>query len=83
MSLLKNAPIDFQEEMLEVTLMNKSAQKRGKWEPVLRNSLNNKAEHMEIDTLTFFVTDELDYNMINIWRSFICDREEIITFQLQ
>lgn len=83
MSLSKKAPTDFQEEMLEVTLMNKSAQKRGEWEPVLRHSLNNKAEHMEIDTLTFFVTDELDYNTINIWRSFICDREEIITFQPQ
>lgn len=55
--------------MLEVSLMNKSAQKRGEWEPVLRHSLNNKAEHMNIDTLTFFVADELDYNTINIWRA--------------
>lgn len=55
--------------MLEVTLMNKSAQKRGEWEPVLRHSLNNKANHMDIDTLTFFVADELDYNTINIWRA--------------
>lgn len=55
--------------LLEVTLMSKTAQKRGEWEPVLRHSLNNKAEHMNIDTLTFFVADELDYNTINIWRA--------------
>ena len=55
--------------MLEVTLMNKAAQKKGEREPVLRHSLNNKAKHMEIDTLTFFIADELDYNTINIWRA--------------
>lgn len=55
--------------MLEVTLMNSSAQKRGEWEPVLRHSLNNKAEHMEEDTFTFFIANELDYNTINIWRA--------------
>ena len=55
--------------MLEVTLMNKTAQKKGEREPVLRHSLNNKAKHMEIDTLTFFIADELDYNTINIWRA--------------
>jgi len=55
--------------MLEVTLMNSSAQKRGEWEPVLRHSLNNKADHMDVDTFTFFIADELDYNTINIWRA--------------
>lgn len=55
--------------MLEVTLMNSSAQKRGEWEPVLRHSLNNKAEHMDLETFTFFIADELDYNTINIWRA--------------
>lgn len=55
--------------MLEVTLMNKSAQKRGEWEPVLRHSLNNKAKHMEVENYTFFIADELDYNTINIWRA--------------
>lgn len=55
--------------MLEVTLMNKQAQKRGEWEPVLRHSLNLKAENKDKETVTFFVADELDYNTINIWRA--------------
>lgn len=55
--------------MLEVTLMNKAAQKRSEWEPVLRHSLNNKALNMNKDVFTFFVADELDYNTINIWRA--------------
>lgn len=55
--------------MLEVTLMNKQAQKRGEWEPVLRHSLNLKAENDPKDTITFFIADELDYNTINIWRA--------------
>lgn len=55
--------------MLEVTLMNKQAQKRGEWEPVLRHSLNLKAASEPKDTITFFVADELDYNTINIWRA--------------
>lgn len=55
--------------MIEVTLMNKQAQKRGEWEPVLRHSLNLKAENSDKETLTFFVADELDYNTINIWRA--------------
>lgn len=55
--------------MLEVTLMNKQAQKRGEWEPVLRHSLNLKAESEPKETLTFFIADELDFNTINIWRA--------------
>lgn len=55
--------------MLEVTLMNKQAQKRGEWEPVLRHSLNLKADNEPKETITFFVADELDYNTINIWRA--------------
>lgn len=55
--------------MLEVTLMNKQAQKRGEWEPVLRHSLNLKAANEPKETLTFFIADELDYNTINIWRA--------------
>ena len=55
--------------MLEVTLMNKQAQKRGEWEPVLRHSLNLKAESEPKGTITFFIADELDYNTINIWRA--------------
>lgn len=55
--------------MLEVTLMNKAAQKRGEWEPVLRHSLNNKALNSGKESFTFFIADELDYNTINIWRA--------------
>ena len=55
--------------MLEVTLMNKSAQKRGEWEPVLRHSINNKAAKSPKEAYTFFIADELDYNTINIWRA--------------
>ena len=38
--------------MLEATLMNKQAQKRGEWEPVLRHSLNLKAANEEKETMT-------------------------------
>ncbi len=55
--------------MLEATLMNKQAQKRGEWEPVLRHSLNLKAANEPTETITFFIADELDYNTINIWRA--------------
>ena len=55
--------------MLEVSLMNKQAQKRGEWEPVLRHSLNLKAANINKEFITFFVADELDYNTINIWRA--------------
>jgi hypothetical protein len=55
--------------MLEVTMMNKQAQKRGEWEPVLRHSLNLKASSEPKETVTFFVADELDYNTVNIWRA--------------
>lgn len=63
--------IDYDKEsiMLEVTLMNKTAQKRGEWEPVLRHSLNNKAAKEGKESLTFFIADELDFNTINIWRA--------------
>lgn len=55
--------------MLEVTLMNKQAQKRGEWEPVLRHSLNLKAANESKETITFFIADELDPNTVNIWRA--------------
>ena len=55
--------------MLEVTLMNKQAQKRGEWEPVLRHTLNLKAANEPKPSITFFIADELDYNTVNIWRA--------------
>lgn len=54
--------------MLEVTLMNKHAQKRGEWEPVLRHSIN-LAIDSDKPTATLFLADELDNNTINIWRA--------------
>ena len=55
--------------MLEVTLMNASAQKRGEWEPVLRHSINLNAETEQKTVITLFIADTLDYNTINIWRA--------------
>lgn len=54
--------------MLEVTLMNKGAQKRGEWEPVLRHAANLSIES-DKKTLSLFIADELDSNTINIWRA--------------
>lgn len=55
--------------LIEVTLMNKQAQKRGEWEPVLRHSINLKADNEDKETTTLFIADELDNNSINIWRA--------------
>ena len=55
--------------MLEATLMNASAQKRGEWEPVLRHAINLTAEAYPQRVFTLFIADELDYNTINIWRA--------------
>lgn len=55
--------------MLEVTLMNKQAQKRGEWEPVLRHAANLTIESAPKPVTTLFIADELDENTINIWRA--------------
>lgn len=55
--------------MLEVTLMNKQAQKRGEWEPVLRHATNLTIEEYPKRVTTLFIADELDENTINIWRA--------------
>ncbi|HJB08583.1 MAG TPA: AlwI family type II restriction endonuclease [Candidatus Enterocloster faecavium] len=59
--------------MLEATLMNQNSQKRGEWEPVLRHSINLKAEEEAAGTgrevTTFFIADRFDYNTINIWKA--------------
>ena len=55
--------------MLEVTLMNKQAQKRGEWEPVLRHATNLTIDESPKQVTTIFVADELDANTINIWRA--------------
>lgn len=55
--------------MLEATLMNEAAQRRGEWEPVLRHSLNNQALNMEKEVYTFFIANSFDFNTTNIWRA--------------
>lgn len=49
--------------------MNKQAQKRGEWEPVLRHTTNLTIEKAPKKVQTLFVADELDPNTINIWRA--------------
>lgn len=62
--------------LIEATLMNAQNQKRGEWEPVLRHSVNLKAEEDYNNTnrqvTTFFIANELDYNTINIWKAVSC-----------
>lgn len=55
--------------MLEVTLMNSQAQKRGEWEPVLRHATNLTVDESPRDVTTLFIADQLDENTINIWRA--------------
>lgn len=55
--------------MLEVTLMNRQAQRRGEWEPVLRHATNLTVDEHPRDVTTLFIADELDDNTINIWRA--------------
>ena len=63
--------VDYDDHMvlLEATLMNPSAQKRGEWEPVLRHATNLKTEIQPKSLVTLFVADKLDFNTINIWRA--------------
>lgn len=55
--------------MIEVTLMNSQAQKRGEWEPVLRHATNLTVSCSPKNVTTLFIADELDTNTINIWRA--------------
>ena len=57
--------------MLEATLMDKNTQKRGELEPVIRHATNLTIKNMEENkkTYTFFVANELDMNVINIFRA--------------
>lgn len=54
--------------MLEATLMNKNAQKRGELEPVIRHTAN-LAIREEKQVKTIFVADELDDNVINLFKA--------------
>lgn len=55
--------------MLEATLMDKNAQKRGELEPVIRHTANLAIREKSKNTFTIFVADELDNNVINIFRA--------------
>lgn len=55
--------------MLEATLMDKNAQKRGELEPVIRHTANLAIREKGKQVLTIFVADELDNNVINIFRA--------------
>lgn len=55
--------------MIEVTLMNAQAQKRGEWEPVLRHATNLTVSRSPKNVTTLFIADKLDDNTINIWRA--------------
>lgn len=68
--------------MLEVTLMNKHAQKSGELEPVLRHSTNLKARYSDKETITFFIADELDFNTTNTWR-YLFTSEQMATISSQ
>lgn len=55
--------------MLEVTLMDKNSQKRGEQEPVLRHSIDLKSNFMNVETITFFIANQLDFNTLSVWKS--------------
>ncbi|MBN6049581.1 AlwI family type II restriction endonuclease [Lactobacillus helveticus] len=54
--------------LLEVTLIDKNAIKRGEWEPVLRHTVNLSASRT-VPVQTYLITDAVDKNTENIWRS--------------
>lgn len=55
--------------LIEATLMNSYAQKRGEWEPVLRHSVNLVVRSGDTPVHTVFIADQLDENTINIWKA--------------
>lgn len=57
--------------MLEATLMDINTQKRGELEPVIRHSANLAIENKDSETYTIFIANELDNNVVNIFR--FCD----------
>lgn len=56
--------------LIEATLMDRAAQKRGELEPVIRHSINFKLNNATVPkTYTLFVSNELDANVINLFRA--------------
>ncbi|MBN1051317.1 AlwI family type II restriction endonuclease [Clostridium botulinum] len=57
--------------MIEATLMDINTQKRGELEPVIRHATNLTIKSSINDTYTIFVANEVDANVVNIFR--FCD----------
>lgn len=55
--------------LLEATLMDRSTQKRGELEPVIRHTTNLAVENNDKPMQTIFVASELDDNVMNIFRA--------------
>lgn len=55
--------------LLEATLMDINAQKRGELEPVIRHSTNFALSNLPNITQTIFIANELDNNVLNIFRA--------------
>lgn len=56
--------------LIEATLMDRSAQKRGELEPVIRHSINFKLNNKNVPNIyTLFISNELDTNVINLFRA--------------
>lgn len=53
--------------LIEATLMDMSTQKRGELEPVIRHSIN--FEISNVDSQTIFIANELDNNVLNVFRA--------------
>lgn len=60
--------------MLEATLMDINTQKRGELEPVIRHSVNLNVDSTS-DVYSIFIANELDNNVINIFR--VCNLIEL------
>lgn len=55
--------------LIEATLMDRNTQRRAELEPVIRHSINFKNEHDTKETLTIFVANDLDDNVLNVFRA--------------
>jgi len=55
--------------LIEATLMDKHAQKRGELEPVIRHSINFNLEYSQNNPQSIFIANELDENVLNIFRA--------------
>lgn len=54
--------------LIEATLMDMSSQKRGELEPVIRHSINFSLKN-NCNSQTLFIANELDNNVLNIFRA--------------